>query len=228
MSPMWAVVPIKQFGLAKQRLADLLTEQERIELAEAMLRDVLGALGASTRVDGIVIVSKEPAARRVAEELGAQFLSEDDNDLSAAVAQGGAYVAAQGANAMLVVHGDVPLLCAAEVDRLIDAHDRSGGLTLASDRDGTGTNGLVVSPVDLITFAYGRNSYQAHAEAGRSAGVTVRTLDLDGLSLDIDNPDDIRCLMTDKRTSATSRYLNEINVVSRLPPRHNVEQAVVG
>ncbi len=223
---MWAIVPIKQFGVAKQRLAAILSNGERVALAAAMLRDVLAALKSSARVSGIVVVSKEPAARELADEFGAYYLAEDANDLSLAVAQGGAYVAALGATSMLMVPGDVPLLVAGEVDRLIDAHGERRGLTLAPDRDAAGTNGLIASPVNLIPFCYGINSFQAHADAARLADAPVRVLELEGLALDIDTLEDIRSLMAYDRPSAALRYLGDIEVESRLPPRHNVACAI--
>jgi 2-phospho-L-lactate guanylyltransferase len=225
---MWAVVPSKQFGAAKKRLAALLSEAERVALAEVMLRDVLTALKASARVSGIVVVSKEPAAKRLADEFGAHYVPEAQNDLSLAVAQGGAYLTESGAKAMLMVPGDVPLLRAAEIDLLVDTHGEGRGLTLVSDRQGTGTNGLVVSPVDLIAFAYGPDSFRAHTDAARALDTKTQSMTLDGLSLDIDTPEDVRTLMTYEQPSATLDYLDEINVVSRLPRRHNVGHAVVG
>lgn len=225
---MWAVVPSKQFGVAKKRLAALLSEAERVALAEVMLSDVLAALQASAEVSGIVVVSKEPAARRLAERYAAHFVPEEQNDLSVAVAQGGAYAAALGAHAMLMVPGDVPLVTASEIDQLIRARGGRKGLTLVPDRERTGTNGLVVSPVDLIAFSYGINSFSLHAETARAAGSEVQSLELDGLSLDIDTPEDVRALMAYEQPSATLDYLDEINVVSRLPGRHNVGHAVAG
>ncbi len=225
---MWAVVPIKQFGVAKQRLAALLSETERVALAQVMLRDVLGALKASGRVSDIVVVSKEPAVQRLADEYGARYLPEHHNGLSMAVAQGSAYIAESGGEAMLMVPGDVPLVSADEINRLVDYHGERRGITLVSDRIGIGTNGLVVSPVDLIPFSYGANSFWAHADAAHAIGAPVRSIALDGLSLDIDTPEDVRGLMTYDRSSATQEYLSEIDVVSRLAPRHNVGHAIVG
>ncbi|MFT4584751.1 MAG: 2-phospho-L-lactate guanylyltransferase [Gammaproteobacteria bacterium] len=223
---MWAVVPSKQFGAAKKRLAALLSEAERVALAEVMLRDVLAGLQASGVVDEIVVVSKEPAAQRLAKEYAAHYLQELDSDLSLAVAQGGAFVTERGADAMLMVPGDVPLLCATEIETLVGQHRPGRTLSLVSDREGTGTNGLVVSPIDLIEFSYGINSYNLHREAGNAANAEVRTIELEGLSLDIDTPEDVRTLMAYDRASATFDYLDEINVVSRLPHRHNAKYPV--
>lgn len=225
---MWAVVPSKQFGVAKRRLAALLSEAERIFLAEVMLNDVLSALHASTQVKGIIVVSKEPVAKRLAERYGAIFVLETQSDLSLAVTQGGAHAATLGAEALLIVPGDVPLVTVQEIDQMIRLHGQGRGLTLVPDRSYTGTNGLIVSPINLIRFSYGVDSYNLHAEAARATGSRVQLLELDKLSLDIDTPEDVRALMTYEQTSMTLDYLDEINVVSRLPGRHNVSHAVAG
>ncbi|MFT4564390.1 MAG: 2-phospho-L-lactate guanylyltransferase [Gammaproteobacteria bacterium] len=226
ISAMWAVVPSKQFGAAKKRLAALLSEAERVALAEVMLRDVLAALHTSGAVEGIVVVSKEPAVQRLAQEYAAHYLPETDSDLSLAVVQGGAFVKERGADTMLMVPGDVPLLCATDIQELVGHHLPGRTLTLVSDREGTGTNGLVVSPIDLIEFSYGINSFSAHRDAGNAANAQVLSIELEGLSLDIDTPEDVRTLMAYDRASATFDYLDEINVVSRLPHRHNVRYSV--
>jgi 2-phospho-L-lactate/phosphoenolpyruvate guanylyltransferase len=223
---MWAVVPSKQFGAAKKRLAALLSEAERVALAEVMLRDVLAALQGSGVVDGIVVVSKEPAAQRLANEYAAHYVQETESDLSLAVAQGGAFASAHGALTMLMVPGDVPLLCASEIQVLVAQHRPGRTLTLVPDREGTGTNGLVVSPIDLIKFSYGVNSFNLHREAGNATNAQVVSVALEGLSLDIDTPEDVRTLMAYDRASATFDYLDEINVVSRLPHRHNARYSV--
>lgn len=225
---MWAVVPSKQFGVAKRRLAALLSEAERIFLAEVMLNDVLSALHASAQVEGIVVVSKEPVAKRLAERYGATFVLETQSDLSLAVTEGGAHAAALGAEALLMVPGDVPLVTVQEIEQLIRVHGPGRGLTLVPDRSYTGTNGLIVSPINLIRFSYGIDSFNLHAEAARATGSRVQLLELDKLSLDIDTPEDVRALMTYEQTSMTLDYLDEINVVSRLPGRHNVSHAVAG
>lgn len=225
---MWAVVPIKQFSVAKMRLAAILDEAQRVQLAQAMFRDVLRALDRCAAVCGIVVVSKEPDARPIAAEFGAQFVVEQGNDLSLAVSQGGRHVMAAGGNAMLCLHGDVPLVTSAEIAELVATQGDRRGLTLVADRDGTGTNGLAVSPVDLMTFSYGRDSFEAHIETARILGVGVRTLELEGLSLDIDTSDDLHTLMGYHRETETLEFLRSVDVVSRLPPRHNVGQAVLG
>ncbi|HCD27329.1 MAG TPA: 2-phospho-L-lactate guanylyltransferase, partial [Gammaproteobacteria bacterium] len=47
---MWAIVPIKTFERAKQRLADVLSPAERRALMLAMARDVLTSLSKSRQL----------------------------------------------------------------------------------------------------------------------------------------------------------------------------------
>ena len=64
---MWAIVPIKTFDMAKQRLANVLSASERKSLMLAMARDVLTALSSSNLLDQILIVSRAPEADALAQ-----------------------------------------------------------------------------------------------------------------------------------------------------------------
>ena len=50
MMQVWAAVPVKEFTGAKQRLAALLTPEQREMLAATMLEDVLAALAGARRL----------------------------------------------------------------------------------------------------------------------------------------------------------------------------------
>ena len=53
---MWAIVPIKTFEMAKQRLANVLSASERKSLMLAMARDVLTALSRSKLLDNCISI----------------------------------------------------------------------------------------------------------------------------------------------------------------------------
>ena len=57
-----AVIPVKSFDNAKQRLSALLTDAERKALSYAMLEDVLIAIEACPLVDQCLLVTKDAAA----------------------------------------------------------------------------------------------------------------------------------------------------------------------
>ena len=117
---MWAVVPVKVFAGAKQRLAPVLSAAERAALYAEMLERVLDALSAARGIDGILVVAGEPGFSRrgvrvVADRAGA--------GQSAAVAQGARILAADGCRSMLTVPGDLPLATTAEIEQVIGPID---------------------------------------------------------------------------------------------------------
>jgi len=187
---MWVVVPVKQFHLAKQRLSTVLSSDERAYLARMLLHDVLQSITNSPKVTNTVIVSRDPAAAEIAHAFGCEFLIEDKADLSLAVAQGASFAKSHGAASFAMVPGDVPLVSADEITELVGHSPRWSGIPIVSDRHGTGTNGLLVRPVNLMPFRFGEGSYQIHKDTAQQLGVEVEEMRLAGLSLDIDTPND--------------------------------------
>lgn len=217
---MWIVVPVKRFSDAKSRLSPLLTDAERESLAQAMLHDVLGAICGARLVDGFVVVSHEVRARYAAERAGGLFLEESGTGLSGAIRQAAAWLGEHGRRAMLMVPGDVPLVRAAEIDTLIERHQGTPAVTVVPDREGDGTNALAVSPTDAIPFAFGRGSYRQHLAHAIEAGIEPTTLRLDGLALDVDNPLDLRALLTYDSETESLAYLADSGIARRVLPRH--------
>ena len=76
---LWAVVPIKNFDRAKERLAGILTASERQFLFTAMLEDVLQTLSQCPALTGIVLVTREPQAQILGQRYGARSLIEQSN-----------------------------------------------------------------------------------------------------------------------------------------------------
>ena len=60
----WAVIPVKELGAAKQRLAGALDPALRRELALAMLEDVLDCVAAVPQLAGIIVATVDPERRR--------------------------------------------------------------------------------------------------------------------------------------------------------------------
>src|SRR5215211_5063217 len=71
-----AVLPVKSFGRAKQRLGDAVGQPDRGELAAGMVSDVLGALGAVPGLDEVVVVTAEPRAALAARAEGAHVIDD--------------------------------------------------------------------------------------------------------------------------------------------------------
>src|ERR1700760_541435 len=103
-----AVLPVKRFGAAKQRLDNDLSDGTRRALAEAMVTDVLIALRRAKRVDEVLVVSGETLAVALAAGYDAAAVVDDPDDdgHSAAAARGVAAAIERGATRVLLVPGD--------------------------------------------------------------------------------------------------------------------------
>jgi 2-phospho-L-lactate/phosphoenolpyruvate guanylyltransferase len=189
-----AVLPVKRFGAAKQRLAAGMDGRRRRELVEAMAADVLEAIGAARAVQRTIVVSDEPAAAALARAAGAEVIEDpgEGGHVGAALA-GIARAQTQGADCVVLLPGDCPLLDPRELDRLLTGvPGRYVGIV--PDRHGTGTNALVLSPPDAIVPAFGEGSRERHVAAARAAGVPYEVEPLDSLGLDLDTPADLIAL----------------------------------
>src|SRR3712207_8612930 len=61
-----AILPVKSFGAAKQRLGDLLGQGSREALAQAMFSDVLASLRKVKGLDAIAVVTDDARAESAA------------------------------------------------------------------------------------------------------------------------------------------------------------------
>jgi 2-phospho-L-lactate guanylyltransferase len=184
-----AVLTIKRFGAAKQRLGDV---EIRPALAEAMMADVLAALAHTNSVTQILVVSGEPRAAAVAGDFGAEVFEDPDTGHNPAAARGVAAAIERGADGVLLAAGDCPLLDSAELDGLLGGE--SDRVVVLADRHGTGTNGLILFPPRAIESSFGAGSCERHAVLAEQAGVACRVEKNTSMALDVDTPEDLRAL----------------------------------
>jgi 2-phospho-L-lactate guanylyltransferase len=185
-----AVLPVKSFGAAKQRLAADLGGP-RPDLAERMAGDVLHALCAADGIEHVLVVTRDPAAAVLAARAGAETVDEGElRGHSAAAALGVARATKLGAQRVLLAAGDCPLLTAKDVDGVLTRHHEPGVVILA-DRHGTGTNGLLLAPPDAIQPAFGPGSRERHAGLAQAAGVTWSVESVPAFALDVDTAEDL-------------------------------------
>lgn len=189
-----AVLPVKSFVRAKQRIGDAVVGDDRRALAEAMVGDVLVALSRIAGLDGVVMVTAEPLARALAEASGARVVHDGREAGQSAAAQAGVDAAiAGGAERVLLVPGDCPAMDPAEVSSLLAGHG-DGEVVIVPDRHGHGTNALLLAPPDAVAPSFGPGSFARHAATARALGATVRVEPLGSLGLDIDTPGDLAAL----------------------------------
>jgi 2-phospho-L-lactate/phosphoenolpyruvate guanylyltransferase len=190
--------PLRVFGLlpfrgvedVKSRLGAELSRVERRQLALDLLRRAIAAMFEGGISDLAIVTLNE----RLGEELldqRATILLQQSGGLNAAIRQGQRWAIDGGADAILVLLPDLPLVDAGDVRALLAASGTNAAV-IAPDRHGTGTNALLLSPPDTIMPAFGENSAPRHRLALALADVPLTDIQRPGTHLDLDTPDDLR------------------------------------
>jgi 2-phospho-L-lactate/phosphoenolpyruvate guanylyltransferase len=217
----WAVLPVKDLATAKQRLAEVLSATERRQLFAAMLEDVLCALAASAGLAGILMVTRDPLAQRLAARYAARVLVEKENrGHTAASTVGAQTLAQQGVAGMVQVPADIPLVISEEIAALLRAHGEAPAVTLSPSRDQRGTNAILCSPPDVLPLRFGDDSFSAHIQRARSLGIEPRIVRRAGLALDVDTPDDLAAFLATPSETRAWAYLTKSGIAERLQSRH--------
>ena len=190
-----AILPIKGFDdTAKTRLAPELALGPRRALVEAMFIDVLTALRRTTSLDGVIVVSADTVAQRIAGGHGATVVEDGATGHSDAAVAGIERALEDGAVRALLVPGDAPMLDPAELDALLGTPLGDRGALIVPDRDGDGTNGLLLQPPDSLTPAFGVGSHARHLQLAAEQGTAAQTVPVPSLALDVDTPADLAAL----------------------------------
>jgi 2-phospho-L-lactate guanylyltransferase len=193
-----ALLALKDLSQAKTRLAGLLGAAERQALAQAMAEDVIAVLAAHPDITQITLISDDPAAELLARRYGAQCWSESAlacRGLNALLQRASERLLDSVDDVLVVLHADLPLLTALDISAALDCRRESGGLVIAGDRQGTGTNLLVFDRANLPQYCFGTDSYAEYIQTARSAGVPVKMLQRSGIAADVDEPADLDYVM---------------------------------
>ena len=207
-----AVVPIKNLSMAKSRLGDILSLDERKELVLAMLKDVLNALtGSALITDIFAVVDAEFKAPK-----GFETIIEPKNrGYNEAIIEAVSNKRIKSAKSMVVLPADLPLLQSVELDILVSGCLKKG-LRIAPARDGDGTNAILMSPPNLMPTQFGVGSFFKHRKAAVNIISTVEIVNLPGLAFDVDTAQDLVDFCKNKSDTATYTFLKESGVLKRI------------
>ena len=197
-----AVVPVKETGRAKQRLARVLSRQQRQLLVRAMFEDVLTALTQATGLAAILVSTADRGIAAIAARYGARVLEE---------AAAAARLDASGYD-MLTLPADIPLVQPEDISHLLLAHRKatqsdSRGFTIAPARDERGSNAVLCSPARAIPLQFGENSFLPHLAAAKGRGIEPVVVKLPRVALDIDTPSDLALLLRERAPTRTHALL---------------------
>ena len=213
----WAVVPAKDLAQAKQRLAGILTPEERQGLAQAMLEDVLTALAGVPALAGIIVVTREAALAAIARSFDARIIADLRHEgPSAAIMLAAKELAAARVAGILAIPADVPLASAAEIGEIASVATARPAVTLVPALADMGTNAIALTPSDAIPIRFGKQSFFQHLEAALERGITPRILRLPGIGLDIDRPEDLAAFLARCSKTRSHAFLEQRGVMERM------------
>jgi 2-phospho-L-lactate/phosphoenolpyruvate guanylyltransferase len=205
------LIPMKPLSGAKERLAPALSPDERRALSLAMLSDVIAAAKDFERV---WVLNSDADATALATSAGVEAVEDPapGQGLNPSLASATSLAIEAGATGVLIVSADLPAVTASDLEALSAA----GGVSLAPDRGGAGTNALWRSPGDVMGVAFGPNSLAGHATLAWDAGVGALVVERPGLALDVDTPEDLAAAFAYGVGATTRRALEDLDLANRL------------
>jgi len=207
-----AAIPVNLLRASKTRLAPFLNAENRRNLSAAMLVDVLRALRKVREIHRITVVSADRSVRRIAKEMGVNFLWEGKRrDLNKAVRLAIRDALRRGATASLILPSDIPLVTAHEIAHFLKLSGNYS-ITISPSMDGYGTNALLLRPPGAIKPAFGQNSFRAHLTSAHRKHLSTKVVNLNGIAFDVDNPSDLPLLMHATTRIASKRILSDIDL----------------
>jgi len=217
--PMLALLlPIKDLRNAKQRLAGVLTPEERFSLAQAMLADTIRAVRGVRRAAKIFVITNYPPAILAAEANGWEVLREElQISESVSVDTASQLCRERGITALLRLPLDVPLVQSSDIDELLAVECAAPGVVIVPSRDGTGTNAILRTPPALFPSHFGTGSFAKHCDEAQRAGAQIFVRRNARLEMDVDDEADLRALLErDLSGTKTGTWLRESGVAERL------------
>jgi 2-phospho-L-lactate guanylyltransferase len=210
------LVPIKNTASAKQRLAPVLDQPARTQLAQAMLADVLTTLHEWKNRPKVGIVTSDPYTIKLAAEYRFEVIPDPENPgETGAIEMATRVCVERGEDSTLVIPADIPLIESWELEEIYK-HAPAAGSVLVPAGDGRGTNAAFRSPAGLFPLRFGNDSFKPHHAAAQATGKPCVVLNLPGIAVDVDNPADLRQLLSLPGESRSQRLARSWNLPADL------------
>jgi len=190
MSTISAVVPVKDLWGTKSRLTPILDPGARAGLTLYMMGRVVRAI-AEAGVEDVCVVSPDWIVLEEAKRRGATPLVQESRGLNPALEEGRRRALGLGASTLLVLPADLPLLDEGDVRAVLQEAGEGSSAVISPDGMRSGTNALLIQPPDVLPFAFGADSFEAHLGAARRRGLDVRICERPHLAFDLDTAEDL-------------------------------------
>lgn len=198
-------------ALSKELLTRVIQTIQAAEVcAESLVisrdNNVLGyaeSLGARTLLEAPILLGRNglseitPSAATPNEadpnETGSHKNKPNEDKLNAALGQASDEAVKKGADAILVLPADLPLIRPEDIIRLAEAGHNGPRVVIAPSTD-SGTNALLLNPPRSINFAFGIRSFKHHQDLAQRKGIPLHIIHSSTLAFDVDRPADLNAL----------------------------------
>jgi 2-phospho-L-lactate guanylyltransferase len=185
------VIPVKELAQAKSRLALTLGADERRALVLEMLGrmlDLLLMMRQNGSIAQVWVVSADAQVRAFAERCGARVMLDNAGTLNGALEQARLMLRRTDADAMLVLHADLPLIEASDITAILGSLRAGSDLVLVPDAAERGTNAVGLWLSAALPFLFGAESFARHCAAAGWQELIVDIYRSPTIALDVDTP----------------------------------------
>lgn len=220
------LVPVKDLSRANERLSSVLSKRQRTELAYVMLEDVFSAVGESRLADGRVVVTLDRKAEEMALGRGFDVIREETQEGESSSVDLACQVCRKmGAESVLVIPGDAPLVTGEDIDFVLQKEKRGKSVVLVPSEDELGTNAILRKPPDSIPSMFGHDSFRKHLEEAEKRYVPYEVCRNRNIGIDIDEPGDIEAFSLHGSRTKTYGKLVELGLIGENARKNGTDGA---
>ena len=207
---MWAIIPINNFNESFSRLSNVLNKKQREEMTQILATQVLDALTPIASVEKIIVLSNEIEWLSSFGNKKITVLPESDTEqFSKKIDNTAQWIQSQGVTAMLYLSIDLPYIQQEDIENLISQH--ISGLSIVEAKKDNGTNALILDLPTKMEFQFGPNSFSKHLAEARSKNINTTIVNIECLSLDLDDWNDLHLFKKNSVESKFSQFINQNN-----------------
>ena len=207
---MWAIIPINNFNESFSRLSNVLNKKQREEMTQILATQVLDALTPIVSVEKIIVLSNEIEWLSSFWNKKIVVLPEPDTEqFSEKIDNTAQWIQSQGVTAMLYLSIDLPYIQQEDIENLISQH--ISGLSIVEAKKDNGTNALILDLPTKMEFQFGPNSFSKHLAEARSKNINTTIVNIEYLSLDLDDWNDLHLFKKNSVENKFSQFINRNN-----------------
>ena len=207
---MWAIIPINNFNESFSRLSNVLNKKQREEMTQILATQVLDALTPIASVEKIIVLSNEIEWLSSFWNKKIVVLPEPDTEqFSKKIDNTAQWIQSQGVTAMLYLSIDLPYIQQEDIENLISQHISS--LSIVEAKKDNGTNALILDLPTKMEFQFGPNSFSKHLAEARSKNINTTIVNIEYLSLDLDDWNDLHLFKKNSVENKFSQFINRNN-----------------